>query len=146
MKKITSVKNQIDYLNALFQGAVALLTMFGATFVAILIGTIIGGLLIHINIYATIIGILLFALFGFIASFKIPTAHAASPSLTINFGFQSEISKLRTIAKDNKTVYLSILGISWFWFIGAMFLSQFPTFSKHILGGSEHVMTFLILI
>jgi hypothetical protein len=37
MKKITSVKNQIDYLNALFQGAVALLTMFGATFVVILI-------------------------------------------------------------------------------------------------------------
>ena len=39
-----------------------------------------------------------------------------------------------------------MLGISWFWFYGAMFLSQFPNFTKDVLGGGEHVVTLLLAV
>ena len=41
---------------------------------------------------------------------------------------------------------LSMLGISWFWFYGATFLTQFPIFAKDILGGNEHVVTLLLAL
>jgi len=43
-------------------------------------------------------------------------------------------------------VWLSMLGISWFWFYGATFLTQFPNFAKDVLGGDEHVVTFLLAL
>ena len=48
--------------------------------------------------------------------------------------------------KQNRTVFLAILGISWFWFYGAIFLSQFPAFAKDNLGGGEGVVTLLLAI
>ena len=44
-------------------------------------------------------------------------------------------------AQDSRVVWLSMLGISWFWFYGATYLTQFATFTKDVLGGDEHVAT-----
>jgi predicted MFS family arabinose efflux permease len=48
--------------------------------------------------------------------------------------------------RPNVIVFRSILGISWFWFLGSVFLSQFPTFSKDILGGNEEVSTLFLVV
>jgi hypothetical protein len=48
--------------------------------------------------------------------------------------------------RGNRTVFLSMLGISWFWFYGATFLAQFPSYSKEVLGGDESVVTLLLTL
>ena len=53
---------------------------------------------------------------------------------------------LFSIAQENRTVYLSIMGISWFWFMGAVLLSQMPTYVKHVIHGNEYVVTFFLAI
>lgn len=119
------------------------------TFIAILLGTIAGGLLIGLPTYGTTLvslAILAIAVFGYVASRGIPVVPAADPGLRFNWNSLSETwSTLKLITK-NRTVFLSILGISWFWFYGALFLSQFPGFSKDVLGGGEGVVTLLLAV
>jgi 1-acyl-sn-glycerol-3-phosphate acyltransferase len=49
-------------------------------------------------------------------------------------------------AAENRTVWLSILGISWFWFYGAMLVTQFPNLVRHVLHGDEHAVTLLLVV
>jgi len=113
------------------------------TFLAILIGTIIGGLLIVIENGTAIISTILFliALVGWAVSRSIPTATAADPNLKINYNILQEIGRMMGRARQTRTVFLSIIGISWFWLVGATFLSQFPNYSKTLLGGNASVVT-----
>ena len=113
------------------------------TFLAILIGTIIGGLLIVIENGTAIISTILFliALVGWAVSRSIPTAAAADPNLKINYNILQEIGRMMGRARQTRTVFLSIIGISWFWLLGATFLSQFPNYSKTLLGGNASVVT-----
>ena len=113
------------------------------TFLAILIGTIIGGLLIVIENGTAIISTILFliALVGWAVSRSIPTAAAADPNLKINYNILQEIGRMMGRARQTRTVFLSIIGISWFWLVGATFLSQFPNYSKTLLGGNASVVT-----
>jgi len=113
------------------------------TFLAILIGTIIGGLLIIVKHGAVIVSttLLLVALLGWIASRSIPVAAAADPNLEINFNILQEIGRMVDRARETRTVFISIIGISWFWLVGATFLSQFPNYSKILLGGDASVVT-----
>ncbi len=118
------------------------------TFVAILAGTVIAGLLVTLEagsawVTATIVGI---ALLGLIASFMIPRAPAVDPALAFNWNPASETWKNIGVARTDRSVFLSLLGISWFWFYGALFLSQFPGYSKSVLGGGEHVVTLLLAL
>ncbi len=69
---------------------------------------------------------------------------AAEPDLAINWNPFTETWKNLKFAYGNRVVWLSMLGISWFWFYGATFLTQFPNFAKNVLGGDEHVVTFLL--
>jgi hypothetical protein len=50
------------------------------------------------------------------------------------------------LARTNRTVFLSILGISWFWFFGALLLAQFPALGRDVLGGNEHLVTLLLTV
>ena len=59
---------------------------------------------------------------------------------------KTELIALFSIARENRTVYLSIMGISWFWFMGAVLLSQMPTYVKHVIHGNEYVVTFFLAI
>lgn len=117
------------------------------TFLAILIGTLLGGVLIAIQsngawlVAGTIV---ILAVLGFISSLFIPQAAPDAPDLRINWNPITETWRTISIARRNRTVFLSVLGISWFWFLGATYLAQLPNYTKLSLGGDEHVVTLLL--
>ncbi|MGH8679870.1 MAG: MFS transporter, partial [Burkholderiales bacterium] len=118
------------------------------TFLAILAGTLIAGIVVALAngpLWVTVL-ILAVSVAGFLASLAIPRAPAPVPSLALNWNPFSETWSNLKFAIGNRTVFLSLLGISWFWFYGALFLSQFPNYSKTVLGGSEHVVTLLLAL
>mgnify|MGYP003334900354 CR=1 FL=1 len=119
------------------------------TFIAILLGTILGGVLIGIKpdgaMWVASVAIVV-AVAGYLISRSVPLSPAPSPALKINWNPLTETWANFRFLRTNRTVFLSILGISWFWFYGAMFLSQFPNFTKEVLGGSEHVVTLLLAV
>ncbi|NHC06964.1 MFS transporter [Azonexus fungiphilus] len=116
------------------------------TFVAILIGTLAGGLLAGSFEHPVWIagGGFLVALAGYLSSRGIPAAPAPVPALTVNLNPLTETWRNLRFARENRTVFLSILGISWFWLYGAMFLAQFPAYTKNVLGGGETMVTALL--
>ena len=116
------------------------------TFVAILIGTLAGGLLAGAGVHPSWIALagLLVAAAGYLASRAIPAAPAPVPGLTINLNPISETWRNIGFARQNRTVFVAILGISWFWLYGALFLAQFPVYAKNVLGGDEMSVTLLL--
>jgi MFS family permease len=117
------------------------------TFLAILLGTILGGLLISIPEYGgyiVAIMVVFFAGLGFIASLFIPKAEAAEPEIQLNWNIFSQTVKTMGYALENKMVFVSILAISWFWFVGSTYLYQVPAYSKTILGSNNEVVTLLL--
>jgi len=117
------------------------------TSIAILAGTIVGGVLIaHSDGPAVLVPglIVVVALAGYFSSLLIPPVPSADPALRIGWNPVTETWALFTVARRSRTVFLSILGVSWFWFFGFMLLSQFPAYAKDILGGNEHVATLLL--
>jgi len=119
------------------------------TFVAILLGTIVGGLVVAIQpdgtVLAGALGIAI-AVAGWLFSLRIPHTPAVAPDLSINWNPFTETAKSLRFAYGNRVVWLSMLGISWFWLYGATFLTQFPNFTKDVLGGDEHVATLLLAL
>ncbi len=119
------------------------------TFVAILLGEVIGGIVIAIKpngpIYAGATAIAV-ALAGYAVSRRIPVSPAVAPELRINWNPFTETARNLRLAHGNRVVWLSMLGISWFWFYGATYLTQFANFTKDVLGGDEHVATLLLAI
>jgi hypothetical protein len=117
------------------------------TFVAILLGTIAGGLLVAIHpggpVIAGVVSIIV-AVAGYLVSRAIPAVPSVSPDLELNWNPFTETWKNLCFAQRNRVVWLSMLGISWFWFYGAIFLAQLAGFSREVLGGNEHVVTFLL--
>ena len=118
------------------------------TFVAILIGTLAGGLLAgSVEHPAWIaLGGFVVAFAGYLTSRGIPAAPAPVPELTISLNPVSETWRNIAFARQNRTVFLSILGISWFWLYGALFLAQFPAYAKFVLGGGESSVTLLLAV
>lgn len=116
------------------------------TFVAILVGTLAGGLLAGIGGHPGWVALagLLVAAAGYLASRGIPAAPAPVPALAVNLNPFSETWRNIGFARQNRTVFLSILGISWFWLYGALFLAQFPVYAKNVLGGDETSVTLLL--
>ncbi len=119
------------------------------TFVAILLGTIIGGLVVAVEgggpVAAGAVALVV-AVAGYLVSRGIPAMPAVDPGLALNWNPFSETWKNLAVARENRVVWLSMLGISWFWFYGATFLAQFAGFSRDSLGGNEHVVTFLLAL
>ena len=116
------------------------------TFVSILLGTLTGGLLAGLEGgTAWITGVsLLVAVLGYLASRGIPHAPAPEPELRINPNPLSETWRCIGFARENRAVFLSILAISWFWLYGALFLAQFPAYTRSVLGGGEGMVTLLL--
>ena len=116
------------------------------TFVAILIGTLAGGLLAGAGldpVWVAGAGFLV-AVLGYVTSRGIPPAPAPVPDLVVNPNPLTETWRNIGFARENRTVFLSILGISWFWLYGALFLAQFPAFAKNVIGGGEGAVTLLL--
>ena len=118
------------------------------SFIAILVGTLAGGLMAGAGGHpAWVAGAgLAVAVVGFITSWTIPSAPAPSPNLVVNWNIFSETWRNIGFARENRTVFLSILGASWFWLYGALFLAQVPVYAKNVLGGNENSVTLLLAI
>jgi acyl-[acyl-carrier-protein]-phospholipid O-acyltransferase / long-chain-fatty-acid--[acyl-carrier-protein] ligase len=118
------------------------------TFIAILLGTIAGGLLILSEQGGAIVSTLVIgaALLGWLFSLSIPATQPAAPGMVVSFGVLKETRAIINQIRQNTTVFRAILGISWFWLFGAAFLSQFPTFAKEVVGGNEQVVTLFLTI
>jgi 1-acyl-sn-glycerol-3-phosphate acyltransferase len=119
------------------------------TFVAILLGNIVGGLIVAIPEvgpgYVAIACVLL-ALLGRVVAQFIPLAPATDPGLKINWNPVTETWRNLRLASENVVVFRSMLGISWMWFFGAVFLSQFPSFAKEVMHGNEQVASMLLVV
>lgn len=118
------------------------------TFVSILLGTLTGGVLAgYLPDPAWIAGAgVLVALTGLISSLKIPRAPAPAADLKLQFNLFTATTKTIGYARQDRSVFLSILGISWFWLYGALFLAQLPAFTQQVLGGSESMVTLLLAV
>jgi len=117
------------------------------TFVAILIGTIIGGEAASFPEHGALMlagASLAVALLGRITSGFVPRTPASQPGLTINWNPVSETWRNLKLAQGNRTVFLSLLGISWLWFVGATFLTSFFNYAKDVLSASPDVVTVLL--
>ena len=119
------------------------------TFVAILFGTILAGVLMarsegaSMLVPAATIGV---AALGYLASRGVPLAPAPDPSLRVNWNPIPVTWRTIQYARANRPVFLSVLGISWYWFLGAMMLAQFPAYAKTYLGGHETMVTLLLAV
>ncbi len=116
------------------------------TFVAILLGTVLGGVIIKFLPEAAGPAVVLFAVLGYLTSRNIPEAPPSDPSLKITLNPVTEFKNLWTISRRQSSIFLSIMGISWFWFVGAIVLAQLPTFVKHNLHGDELIVTSLLAV
>ncbi len=119
------------------------------TFAAILLGTLFGGVLIAIPgsgrywIAAVLVAL---AIAGWLASRGIPRAAALAPDLDLRWNVAAETWRIVASLGGNRTVLLSVMGISWFWLYGATFLAQLPNFTRVTLGGDQHVVTLLLAV
>lgn len=119
------------------------------TFVAILLGNVVGGLLIAIpNVGPSYVawGCLGVAALGRLSAQFVPSAAPTDPALKINWNPVTETWRNLKLAHESLVVFRSLLGISWMWFFGAVFLTQFPAFAKDVLGGNEQVASLLLVV
>jgi 1-acyl-sn-glycerol-3-phosphate acyltransferase len=119
------------------------------TFLAILLGTITGGWFVSKgDAWISWLGavVVTIAVSGLVASFLIPRTRAANPDLAVSVNPVAPTVRILRVTTSNRVVFLSILGISWFWFIGASFLSLLPNFSKDVLRGGEPVVTLFLAV
>ena len=117
------------------------------TFLAILIGTIAGGLIIlTANGVATVSALIVgLAVLGWVASRFIPPAGPAAPELKIDLNIVAATWSVTRAAAARRDILLAILGISWFWLAGATYLSQFPNLAKDVIGADEQVVTLFLV-
>jgi len=128
-------------------GGNALIEM--GTFVTILAGTIAGPQLAGIETgwpYWVGVSCLVVATAGYLFSRRIPAAEAVDPDLKLNWNIFAETVRNLKFINENQTVLNSVLGISWFWFFGATFLVQIPSYSQNVLGGDENLMSALLAL
>jgi len=126
------------------------------TFLAILVGTICGGLLVptssaehaagggsHANLAAAATMVIV-ALGTYLCARFIPRAEATDPDLKVNFNPITATWEMIRFASGTRAIFLSLLGISWFWLVGALILAQLPAYSRDVLGGDKTVFTLLL--
>ena len=119
------------------------------TSLAILLGTLLGGLLVALpdgpSRWVPVVGLAI-AVAGYLAARFVPPAPALAPDLTVNWNPLTETLRNLRFTVGNRTLFLAILGVSWFWLYGLVFLSQFPEYAHTTLRGSEHVVTLLLTV
>ena len=119
------------------------------TFVGILLGEIGGALLVSHKPYGIELiagATLAVAVIGLLASYRIPLSPAPAPELVISKNPLAESLRNLAFSRANRTVFLSIIGNSWFWFYGALMLSQFPVYAKDYLHGDHGVFVLLLTV
>jgi len=119
------------------------------TFLAILAGTIGAGIMLSSGNYTVIVSLVIIAgaVLGYLASRAIPSAPADTPQLRLNWNIFSESwATLRLGLNQTPAVSRSVVGNSWFWFVGAIYLTQIPAYAKDWLSGDETVVTLILTV
>lgn len=119
------------------------------TFLAILAGTIGAGIMLSSGNYTVIVSVVIIAVavLGYLASRAIPSAPADTPQLRLNWNIFSESwATLRLGLNQTPAVSRSVVGNSWFWFVGAIYLTQIPAYAKDWLSGDETVVTLILTV
>ncbi|MGR5108387.1 MFS transporter [Vibrio jasicida] len=117
------------------------------TFLSILIGTLSAGLLLAIPngmLIASCIVITL-SLLGFLSSANIPSL-PSKKSDQVKFEPVTGLKKTLKLAQKQRGIWMSILAISWFWFMGATYLTQFPNFAREHLFADSTVVSLLLAL
>ena len=123
------------------------------TYVAIILGLMVGGIAVGDEIASgldvskqTVLGscLVVVAIAGYVTSRQIPKTRAVDPDLKINWNAWKETWRIVQFAREERSVFLSILGISWFWFFGSAMTIQIPAYTLDVLNGSESVTTLLL--
>ena len=118
------------------------------TYLAIIFGLVVGGVSVAIdpgNQYALSTCLIGVATLGYLASWRIPETRAVDPELRINWNAWTETWRIIGFAREDCSVFLSILGISWFWFFGSAMTLQIPAYTLDILNGNEEITTILLV-
>lgn len=119
------------------------------TFIAILAGTIGAGVMMSSSDYAPLVGagVVSVAVLGYLASRAIPRTAAVAPEMKLNWNiFSQSWATLRLGLGQTPAVSRSIIGNSWFWFVGAIYLTQIPSYAKDWLHGDETVVTLVLTL
>ena len=123
------------------------------TYIAIILGLIVGGIAVSAGISGqfgfsnqSILGgcLIVVALTGYMMSRQVPQTQAVDPMLKINWNAWQETWHIVKFAREERSVFLSILGISWFWFFGSAMTIQIPAYTLDILSGNETITTILL--
>ncbi len=123
------------------------------TYIAIILGLIVGGIVVGDSIAGgldidrqTVLGgcLVVVAIVGYLASRQVPRTPPVDPGLRINWNAWQETWRIVRFAREEKSVFLSILGISWFWFFGSAMTIQIPGYTLEILNGNEAITTLLL--
>jgi len=118
------------------------------TYIAIIFGLIVGGLSVAIdptNQYVLSACLLSIAVLGYLSSRAIPNTPAVAPELVLGWNSWKETQRIVGFAKADRRIFISILGISWFWFFGSAMTLQVPAYTLTILNGNEEVTTVLLV-
>lgn len=119
------------------------------TFLAILLGTLLGGVLMGSGANGSVlvaVATLLLAVAGLASALAMPKVAPVAPALAIDWNPLTGTWNCLKYLKGNRTVFLSCLGISWFWFYGSIYFTQLPTYAREVLGGSAGVYTLLLTV
>ena len=119
------------------------------TFVGILLGQVFGDVIVMhkgLGIAFVAAGTVGFAVLGLVASYRIPVTPAPAPDLVVNWNPFTETVRNLKHSAGNRSVFLSMLGNSWFWFYGAMILAQFPVYAMTYLHGDHSVFVLLLTV
>ena len=118
------------------------------TFLAILIGTLGAGIIASEESAKLVAAICIvsFAVLGYVSSCFIPVAPSNAPDLKVKWQPIKLTKATLAIAKKDRPTFQALMSISWFWFLGATYLTQFPNFTKLHLNGTESSVAFLLAL
>jgi acyl-[acyl-carrier-protein]-phospholipid O-acyltransferase/long-chain-fatty-acid--[acyl-carrier-protein] ligase len=115
----------------------------GGTYVSILLGTLLGAVLVMLPagpwLVAGVMGIM--GALGVACAWAVPLTAPAHPELPLRYNLFASIWQMLKVAAVNRRILAAIIGISWFWSIGAMYLTQLPVFAKEVVGANERVVS-----
>ena len=114
------------------------------TFLAILLGLISSVFIISFGTSMLSLAVVFVAIIGYLASRSIPFLPPAAPELKVSFNLPRQTLNILRDAHQNRTVFYSIMGVSWFWFIGMTYITQLPNYVRYELGGNEQVYILLL--
>ncbi len=118
------------------------------TFLSIVCGTVAGGALILLPAGTTLVGItgLALSLLGLFAAYRIPALPPADASLRISPNILTETWQILRHASQIRPIWLSLLGLSWFWTMGATLMTEFPVVARDTLHADGTVLTLLLTV